>query len=585
MKPARGTPAPQPVVRLIPELVDYGARLYGNAPFLLRWTASGWQARSYAEAAVATHAFARLLQREGVRPGDRVGLLSENRAEWGLAYLAILETGAVAVPLDAALQPREVGEILATAGAGTCVVSARLLPMIEQTRAERLPALRLVGLDERDGLPGFDEAQRVFPGATALAPVAAPDDLAVLIFTSGTTGQAKGVMLSHANLLYNVETVARTFEFGPGDRFLSVLPLHHTFESTGGFLCPMRVGASVAYARGLKSNELREDIRTSGATLFIGVPLLYEKLLAAIHKGVDDAPWPRKLIAHALLAITRIVRLTTGRRIGHALMRPLREASGLDRLRLFVSGASPLPREVFWGFCDLGWSILEGYGLTECSPVVVANRPHHPHPGAVGWPLPGVEVRIVDPDEDGDGEIAVRGPNVMLGYYGQPEATAEVMRDGWFYTGDLGRVQADGRIKVTGRLKNMIATAAGKKIYPEEVESVLADCPYVLEVVVVGGRDPRGEREEVHAHVFPNRTELELLARATGRSFDAPFVESVLKREVESRCQQLAPYKRVKRLFLRDEEFPKTTTGKIRRQGLTPDAPGVRAVQAASAVA
>jgi long-chain acyl-CoA synthetase len=572
-------------VRLISELADYGARRYGDAPFLLRWTPAGWQARSYTDTAGQVHAFARLLSREGVQPGDRVGLLSENRAEWGLAYLAILETGAVVVPLDAALQPREVGEILATAGAGHVVVSARLLPVIEVVRSERLPALRLITLDAREGLPSLDEAQRVFAGATALAPTAAPDDLAVLIFTSGTTGQAKGVMLSHTNLLSNVETVARTFEFGPRDRFLSVLPLHHTFESTGGFLCPMRVGASVAYARGLKSNELREDIRTSGATLFIGVPLLYEKLLAAIHKGVDDAPWPRKLTAHALLAITRLVRLTTGRRVGRTLMRPLREAAGLGKLRLFVSGASPLPGEVFWGFCDLGWSILEGYGLTECSPVVVANRPHHPHPGAVGWPLPGVEVRIVDPDEDGDGEIAVRGPNVMLGYYGRPEMTAEVLRDGWFYTGDLGRVLGDGRIKVTGRLKNMIATAAGKKIYPEEVESVLADCPYIMEVVVVGGRDPRGEREEVHAHVFPNRTELELLARATGKTFDDAFVESVLKREVETRGQQLAPYKRVKRLFIRDEEFPKTTTGKIRRQGLTPDAPGVRAVHATSAVA
>jgi long-chain acyl-CoA synthetase len=344
------------------------------------------------------------------------------------------------------------------------------------------------------------------------------------------------------------------------------------------------VGASVAYARGLKSSELREDIRTSGATLFLGVPLLYEKLLAAIHKGIDDAPLPRKLLATTLLTTTRLVRLTTGRRIGHTLMRPLREASGLSRLRLFVSGATALPREVFWGFADLGWPILEGYGLTECSPVVVANRPHHPNPGAVGWPLPGVEVRIVGADEDGDGEIAVRGPNVMLGYFGQPEATAEVLRDGWFYTGDLGRILADGRVRVTGRLKNMIATAAGKKIYPEEVEAALMDCPYVLEVVVVGGRDPRGEREEVHAHVFPNRTELELLARATGKTFDDAFVETVLRREVDSRCQQLAPYKRVKRLFLRDEEFPKTTTGKIRRQGLAPDAPGVRAVQT-SAVA
>ncbi len=585
MSPSRNAPAPPPVVRLLPQLVDFAARQYGESPFLVRWTPSGWVAQGFATTAAQVHAFAHLLRREGVGPGTRVGLQSENRPEWGIAYLAILETGAVVVPLDAMLQAREVGEILTAAGAAHCVASARALPLIQQVRESRMPGLRLIGLDERDGLPCLADALREFAGAPALPPTAAPDDLAVLIFTSGTTGQAKGVMLSHMNLLSNVETVARTFEFGPADRFLSVLPLHHTFESTGGLLCPLRVGASVAYARGLKSNELREDIRTSGATLFIGVPLLYEKLLAAIHKGIDDAPLPRKLLAHALLGVTRALRVTTGRRVGHTLMRPLREAAGLGRLRMFVSGASPLPTEVFWGFCDLGWPILEGYGLTECSPVVVANRPDHPFPGAVGWPLPGIEVRIVDPDEFGDGEIAVRGPNVMLGYYGMPEVTAEAIRDGWFFTGDLGRVLIDGRVKVTGRLKNMIATAAGKKIYPEEVEAVLMDCPYIFEVVVVGGRDPRGEREEVHAHVYPNRTELELLARAQMKPFDERFVESVLRREVDARCQQLASYKRVRRLFLRDEEFPKTTTGKIRRQGLTPDAPGVRAVTAASAVA
>ncbi|MFI5371693.1 MAG: AMP-binding protein, partial [Candidatus Eisenbacteria bacterium] len=264
MSAPRTDPAPTPVVRLIPQLADFAARQYGNSRFLLRWTPSGWQGRSYAEAAQAVHAFAHLLAREGVRPGSRVGLDSENRPEWGLAYLAILEAGAVVVPLDAALQPREVGEILATSAATHCIASARQMPVVEQAREARMPSLRLVTLDERDGLPGFDEALRAFPGATTMPSTAAPDDLAVLIFTSGTTGQAKGVMLSHTNLLSNVETVARTFEFGPGDRFLSVLPLHHTFESTGGFLCPLRVGASVAYARGLKSSELREDIRTSG---------------------------------------------------------------------------------------------------------------------------------------------------------------------------------------------------------------------------------------------------------------------------------------------------------------------------------
>ncbi len=559
-------------MRLLPQLADFAARQYGAAPFLLRWSPEGWQALTFEETAVAVHAFARLLAEQGVGPGARVGLQSENRPEWGIAYLAILETGAVVVPLDAQLRRQEVGEILAAAEAGVCVVSRKQREVVEGVRSDRLPSLRLIGLDDEADLPGLPSARERFPRASALPPRGEPDDLAVLIFTSGTTGQAKGVMLSHANILSNVEGVARMFEFGPGDRLLSVLPLHHTFEATGGFLLPLRAGAGVAYARGLKSNELREDLQTSGATVLLGVPLLYEKLLAAVHRGIAQAPWPRRLLARTLLGLARVLRMTTGRRVGGALLRPLRRRAGMGGLRLFVSGAAALPVDVFWGFVDLGWPVLEGYGLTECSPVVAANRPQRPRPGGVGWPLVGVEVRIVEPDDDGHGEIAVRGPNVMLGYYRNPEATAEALRDGWFHTGDQGRFLPDGRLRITGRLKNMIATAAGKKIYPEEVEAQLANSPYVLEVVVAGGRDAKGEREEVHAHVFPDFKALERTAEAQGCACDDAFVEKLLRREIETRCEHLAPYKRVKHVIVRREEFPKTTTGKIRRHNLAADA-------------
>ena len=568
--------SPQPVVRLIPQLADYAARQYGAAPFLLRNQDGAWKPLSFAQFADAMHAFAALLRREGVAPGDRVGLQSENRPEWAIAYMGILQAGAVVVPLDAQLKSAEVGEILFTSGARLCVVSARQTPVLEEVRASRLPQLRFVGLDGAAGAPSLAEALERLADAPHAEPPSQAHDLAVLLFTSGTTGQAKGVMLSHSNLLHNVEGVARTFEFGPGDRLLSVLPLHHTFESTGGMLCPLRMGASVAYARGLKSNELREDLRSSGATILLGVPLLYEKLLAAIERGISDAPLPRRLLARTLVGVSRIVRMTTGARAGTALLRPLREKSGLGRIRMFVCGAAPLPNEVFWGFIDLGWPVLEGYGLTECSPVVAADHPGRPRPGAIGWPLVGVDVRIQDPDADGNGEILVRGPNVMLGYFGNAAATAEVVRDGWFYTGDLGRIERDGRLKITGRLKNMIATAAGKKIYPEEIEAHLANCPLILEVVVTGGRDARGEREEVHAHVFPNFQALEQLALASHKTFDDAFVEATLRAEVEARGQQLAPYKRVKRVIVRKQEFPKTTTGKIRRQDLAADAAAAR---------
>ena len=563
---------PPPVVALLPQLLDFAARQYGDSDFLLTHRDGRWQARSFVEAAREMHAFTALLARLGVRSGDRVGLQSENRAEWGLAYLAIVEAGAVVVPLDAQLKSQEIGEILVTAGATRCVVSERQREILEAVKAERLPELQLVSLDEGNGLPCWADAMREFPGAGPRPLTAQPGDLAVLIFTSGTTGQAKGVMLSHFNLLSNVEAVAHTLEFGPSDRLLSVLPLHHTFESTGGLLCPMRMGASVAYARGLNSKELREDLQSSHATLFIAVPLLYEKLLSAIHRGIGDRSLPQRLTVRALLGVVKLARVLSGARFGARWLRSVRERAGLGSLRLFVSGAAPLAPEVFFGFLDLGIPVLEGYGLTETSPVACANLPSRPEPGGVGWPVPGVEVRIADPDDEGNGEIAIRGPNVMLGYYGNPEGTAEVLRHGWFYTGDLGRLLPDGRLRITGRLKNMIATAAGKKIYPEEIEVHLSNCPYILEAMVVGGRDARGEREEVHAYLVPNLPEIEAHAAREGHRVDDAYIEALLKREVEMRGATLAPYKRVKRVFIQRQEFPKTTTGKIRRQMFTPEA-------------
>jgi long-chain acyl-CoA synthetase len=559
-------PAPTPVVRRIPELIEYAAERHGDRPYLLRNVEGRWEGYSYAAAARAVRAFAAQLEREGVRPGARVALQADNRPEWGLAYLAILATGAVVVPLDAMLKAQEVGELLASSEASHAIGDAKHMALLQEAKATRRPGVTLLTLDAAEGATStWAQAQATFADAPRREYPGDPNDLAVIIFTSGTTGNAKGVMLSHLNLLSNVECVARTFEYGTDDRFLSILPLHHTFESTGGLLCPMRVGASVCYARGLASRELREDMQTSGATLFIGVPLLYEKLMTAIEKGIADAPLPAKLMARTLLGITRFVRVTTGLRIGRTLIRPLRRKAGLDRLRLFITGAAPFARAVFWRYIDFGWPMLEGYGLTETSPVVCANRPPNPNPGGVGWPMPGIEVRIAEPDEHGDGEILVRGPNVMLGYWRQPEATAEAIRDGWFHTGDLGRVAPDGRVRITGRLKNMIATAAGKKIYPEEVEAKLANSPYILEVVVTGGLDARGEREEVHAHVYPNLPALETLAVTQGKACDAAFVEQVLKAEVTARCETLAPYKHVKRVIVRAAEFPKTTTGKIRR--------------------
>ena len=250
------------------------------------------------------------------------------------------------------------------------------------------------------------------------------------------------------------------------------------------------------------------------------------------------------------------------------LLATLRSSAGLETVRMFVSGAAPLRSDIFWGFVDLGFPMLEGYGLTECSPVVSANRPEHSEPGSVGWPLPGVDVRIEDPDEAGEGELTIRGPNVMRGYFGDPEATENVLRHGVFLTGDLGRKLADGRLVLTGRRKNLIVTAGGKKIYPEEIEARLARSPLVQEVAVIAGRGPHGEREEVHAHVVPELAAIAERAREQGRPSDDALARELIEREVEALGRDLAPFKRVRKVIVRRGELPKTSTGKIRRDAL-----------------
>ena len=237
-------------------------------------------------------------------------------------------------------------------------------------------------------------------------------------------------MLTHANMLANVEACVAAFHFDSDDRFLSVLPQHHAFECTAGFLAPLRAGASIAYARSLKSNELKEDLESSRATIMLGVPLLYEKLLAAIDRGIATAAPAVRVPALGLIGMSRAWRRATGFRAGRMLCAPLRRRAGLGHLRMFVTGAAPLRPDVFYGFTDLGLPLLEGYGLTECAPVVAANRPERAASGSVGWPLPGVAVRIDEPGADGAGEVVIRGPNVMRGYFNDSAATEAVLRNG-----------------------------------------------------------------------------------------------------------------------------------------------------------
>lgn len=528
-----------------------------------RWANREGEAFTFRDLDRDTGRLALALLEMGLVREERVGVFSENRPRWSVAYLAVQRAGGIVVPIDALLKEREVGEIGRAAELRYVFASERLEPVVRTA----LPRARILSLDESSGaFAGYSQALARGDQSTRHPQLAErrvqPDALAVLIFTSGTTGRPKAVALSHRNLSSNVNAVLAEFRIGPSDRVLSVLPLHHTFECTMGMMMPLCAGATVVYARSLKSRELMEDLRDSQATFMLGVPLLYSKMIAGIERALLEGNLIARGVFLPLLRALRRARAPIG--IGRVLLAPLRARAGMRQLKFFVSGAAALGADTFHGFRALGIDMLQGYGLTETSPVLTVNPPGRAREGSVGPPIPGVEILVDRPGPDGVGEVLARGENVMQGYYGDPRLTASVMSGDFFRTGDLGRLDQDGYLYLSGRSKLMIASGAGKKIYPEEVEAALLESPYIADSMVYGRRD-RTSHEDVCAVVLPDWEVLDEKLGQNGGPADEAAAKTFMKAEIGRLCNQLADFKRVKDFTLRREDFPRTTTGKVKR--------------------
>jgi long-chain acyl-CoA synthetase len=502
------------------------------------------------------------LLRRGISPGDRVGILLTDRATWALSYLGILRSGAIAVPLDNLQKPHEWAAVLAEARPRAMYISSAYNADLREECPEQAvpPHWLVVNTEDRPDL-----LSRIPAELTADHPPTWPEitggQTAALVFTSGTTSAPKGVILTHRNLAADVEAIHRLRLFDAEDRFLSVLPIHHTFESTAGLLNPLCLGCSVAYARGLKSRELLQDLQNSQATIMLGVPLLFEKLANAIRRGINKQPPVRRRVFEVLYRLSLAGKKQFRLNLGVLLFRSLRQKANLGHLRLVVSGAAPLPPDVSEFMDILGLPILQGYGLTETSPVLSVNPPQGYKYDTVGPPLPGVEMKIINPNREGVGEIAARGEMVTPGYYNRPKETAALFADGWLLTGDLGRRNNDGHFQITGRAKNMIVTAAGKNVYPEEIEMVLAESPLILEALVYGETKPGETRERIGCAVVPD---MEYLETEFGR-LSRERIEEMLVAEVQSICSRLADYKRPTDISVQESEFEKTSTKKIKR--------------------
>jgi long-chain acyl-CoA synthetase len=510
----------------------------------------------------------------GIRPGDRIALLSENRPEWSIADLAILSLGAINVPIYTTQALDQVDYILSDSGARAIFISNRRLYKHVQPVLAKRPLEHLIFLDSDIAedvehgidLAGLEEngkklAQERPDAFEAYLQAVRPDDLATIIYTSGTTGEPKGVMLTHNNCMSNVISIGKGLPIGPTDVALSVLPLSHIFERDG-FYVFCYCGVSVYYAASF--DQVGENLREVAPTVMTAVPRLFEKVYhRIIKKGMAEKGLKKSVFMQSLEVGQRYGELKDKRKfVSPQLAIKQRLASKLvfskwragvgGRLRYFVSGGAPLSPALSYSYLAAGIPILQGYGATETC-IVSANRPGNNHVGSVGIPFDGIELKIAE-----DGEILIKGPNVMRGYYGQPEATAAVLKDGWFYTGDVGFIDKKGHLHITDRKKDLFKLSNGKYVAPQLIESLLKQSEFVSQVVVVGA----GRKQPV-ALIVPEWESLnEALAEAGEEApkdrtqlSKYPAAVKIVQKDIAKLTANLADYERIRRVALLANEF------------------------------
>lgn len=485
--------------------------------------------------------FADALRELGVKKGDRVALISKPRAAWVTAFFAILKVGAIVLPLDPDLQTGEIERILTEAEVKGAVISGLKLDSLAEIKSRSLPELFIVSMDRsaaEDAL--FLDALLLGRKPAETIPVS-PEDMAILMYTSGTTGNAKGAMLLHRNISSNALAVLKVVDLSADDNFLTIVPWYHIYGLTITLITPLIAGATTTYAP--VDRNLTLVMKKARPTIILGVPKLYNVLYSRIMDTINSSAVKRAIYRAAPTLMGKLIK---------------RKLFGKG-FRFFTSGGAPLPQEIAQGFRRMGIGIMEGYGLTETSPVLTMSDKFAPDPGMV--PFPGVEVRIDNPDESGVGEIVARGPNIMKGYYKNPEATAEVIDpDGWFHTGDLGRMEED-RVIISGRAKNVIVLETGKNVYPEEIEWELSTIPEIEEIMVY--EDVRQGAPAVAAKVYPNWTVL----KEQGITDSNKALDLIWER-IKEKSENLAVFKRIKYkdlVTLVDEPFEKSVKLDIKR--------------------
>ncbi|MBP7175543.1 MAG: AMP-binding protein [Thermoclostridium sp.] len=555
-------------IETLKEMLDGSEALFANDTAFLVKTEEGepYKPVTYTQFRDDVNALGTALIDLGLS-GGRIAIISENRYEWAVAYLATVNGTGVVVPLDKELPVGELKSLLLRSKADAVFYSAAKTGDVESI-ADEVPNLKFrISMDIgesnqtvlsyqtilKKGYELVEKGNRSFLDTTI-----DKDAMHILLFTSGTTDKSKAVMLSHRNICSNLMDMCSMLYIGE-DVALMILPLHHTYACTCGFLCQIYRGCTVAFCEGLR--HIVKNLKESKTTLLLCVPLVLESM----HKRIWDqaAKDPKSLKKLKLgLKISKTLK-AVGIDVRRKLFKTIIDNFG-GAIRMFISGGAAIDPQVVQGFQDFGIACVQGYGLTECSPIIALNRNCDFNNASAGLPVPNTEIKIHEPNEEGIGEIIAKGPNIMLGYYENEEATREAVVDGWFHTGDLGYMDKEKFVYITGRKKNVIVTKNGKNIYPEEIETLLYRSPFVAECLVYGKEGMGTGEVDVAADIFPDLDKVRAELGEENPSKDQ--IRLLLDKEVLKVNKSLELYKYIRYFTVRDTEFEKTTSKKIIRK-------------------
>ena len=514
---------------------------------------------SYAEVLEKVENLALWFQNKGIQKGDHIAVFGKNAPEWATVYLAAGFAGAIIVPIDYGLHDKEIATLLSVSKPAFIFIDEEKYDVFKKSHGEKVFSLS----PKKEGYVYDLKGEGSFQMASL-----EEDDIAAILFTSGTTGNPKGVVLSHKNLVADCYIAQTNMDIFPTDVFYALLPIHHSYTMLAVFIEALSVGAEIVFGKSMAVSRMLKELKEGKITMLLGVPLLFNKLVGGILKGIREKGVLVNGIMHFLLGFSYILKKFFKINAGKVLFKSILDKVSLSTIRIAICGGGPLAESVFKVYQALGIDFVQGYGLTETSPIVALNPTYNFKIESVGRNFhPYMEMKIFDPDENGVGEVLIKGPMVMQGYYNMPEETKAVFtEDGWFKTGDLGKLDDEHYLYLAGRAKNMIVTEGGKNVYPEEIENAFQLVTDIEQITIKAYiLDKETKSEGIEALIYPSDELFKRLNIVRGSDYSIDIVNEEIEAAVTKINKELAPYARISKITILDEALEMTTTKKVKR--------------------